>query len=328
MCWSTISSVNTDQFDAAARAVLQFLQNRIGLGLWMVTRVEGDDWIVLEAADRAYGVAPERVFRWSDSFCSRMVKGEGPRIAPRSAEVPAYAEAPIGRLVKIGSYVGVPLAQGDGKLFGTLCGIDPEAQPDEIARELPMIELLGSLLSSILKTELEATAALRRAERAEAEAEFDTMTGIYNRRGWNRLLDAEEARCRRYGHPACVVAIDLDGLKKVNDHYGHAAGDGLICKTAKALRSATRESDVVARLGGDEFAVVGTECNVNEAGRLVERLRTALAVHGVAASFGMAMRGHGKGLKAAWDEADAAMYREKGQHKGIILEEAAEEAAA
>jgi diguanylate cyclase (GGDEF)-like protein len=225
--------------------------------------------------------------------------------------------------VKIGAYVGVPLTQGDGNLFGTLCGIDPEVQPDAIAAELPMVELLGALLSSILKAELDATAALRRAERAEAESEIDPMTGLYNRRGWNRLLDAEEARCRRYGHPACVVAIDLDGLKIVNDRFGLGAGDGLICKTANALRSAARESDVLARLGGDEFAVIGTQCNANETGRLVERLRAALATHGVGASFGMAIRSHGNGLKAALDEADAAMYREKAGHKGEQLEDEA-----
>ena len=96
-------------FEAAARAVLGFLHARFGFDLWMVTRTEGEDWIVLHVEDHGYGVRPGTVFRWSDSFCSRMVQGLGPRVAPDAAGVPAYAEAPIGRQVRIGAYIGLPL---------------------------------------------------------------------------------------------------------------------------------------------------------------------------------------------------------------------------
>lgn len=110
-----------EDFESAASGVLTVLQQSLGFGLWMVTRTEGDAWIVLATADTAYGVAPGDVFRWSDSFCSRMVRGEGPRIAPDSRAVPVYAEAPIGQQVPIGAYVGMPMHLSDGSLFGTLC---------------------------------------------------------------------------------------------------------------------------------------------------------------------------------------------------------------
>lgn len=90
--------------------MLRLLHNRLGFDLWMVTRTEGDDWIVLHAEDHGYGIQDGTVFRWADSFCARMVEGEGPRIAPRSDAVPAYAAAPIGSQVRIGAYVGVPFA--------------------------------------------------------------------------------------------------------------------------------------------------------------------------------------------------------------------------
>jgi hypothetical protein len=75
----------------------------------MVTRTEGNDWIVPHARDSGYGVTPNTVFKWADSFCSHMVAGRGPRIAPVPAAVLVYAAAPIAQQVDIGAQVGVPL---------------------------------------------------------------------------------------------------------------------------------------------------------------------------------------------------------------------------
>jgi len=93
----------------------------------MVTRTKGDDWIVLHAEDHGYGVENDAVFKRADSFCSQMVQGLGPSMASDSDLMPAYASAPIGKQVKIGAYVGVPLSDADGSLFGTLCAIDPDS---------------------------------------------------------------------------------------------------------------------------------------------------------------------------------------------------------
>jgi diguanylate cyclase len=295
-------------FDSAARAVLGFLHARIGFDLWMVTRTEGQDWIVLQASDHGYGVEDGNVFRWADSFCCQMVAGYGPRIAPRSDEIPAYAIAPIGRQVQIGAYIGVPLTYSDGSLFGTLCAIHPTSQTDAIANELALVELLAKLLSTILNIDLLAAEQTRSAERARAEAMSDVLTGLYNRRGWETLLTSEESRCQQLGHSACVISIDLDGLKLVNDTKGHAKGDELLRKTAQVLSSAVRWRDVVARVGGDEFAVLGVECDRSAANLLMERIQTALIAVQVDASLGVAHRNPSSGLFQAWIEADQAMY--------------------
>src|SRR4051812_30560722 len=105
-------------FAGASQEVLAFLQGRIGMDLWMVTRTDDADWVVLSCADRAYGVEPGTVFRWADTVCSRMVRGEGPRVAPRAADVAAYADAPIRAELDVGAYVGVPLIDDHGELFG------------------------------------------------------------------------------------------------------------------------------------------------------------------------------------------------------------------
>ena len=146
-------------FEAAGRAVLSFLHKRFGFSLWMVTRTEGDDWIVLQSEDHGYGVGPGTVFRWADSFCSEMVKGNGPRVAPDSDMVSAYVAAPIGQQVSIKAYIGVPLTKSDGTLFGTLCAIDPVRQPDGLADEQELVELLAALLSKVLNAELRSATA-------------------------------------------------------------------------------------------------------------------------------------------------------------------------
>jgi diguanylate cyclase (GGDEF)-like protein len=300
-------------FEGAARAALAFLHRRLGLRLWMVTRVQGDDWVVLQVEDHCYDVKDGTVFRWADSFCSRMVRGEGPRIAPRSAEVPAYASAPIGRQVKIGAYVGVPLIGVDGTLFGTLCAIDPEAQPAALTQELELVEMVAGLLGSLLRTEMQFAEEIRRAERVEAEALGDALTGLFNRRGWSELLAREEERCRRHGNPAGVLVLDLDDLKTVNDSLGHFEGDRLITRTSAVLKRVVRSQDVAARVGGDEFTVLAVEYCADATATLVTRLRDALAAEGINASIGLAMRHPAHGLPVAWEEADKAMYAEKKQ---------------
>jgi diguanylate cyclase len=298
-------------FQRASVAVLRFLRQRLGFGLWMVTRTDDDDWIVLAAEDHGYGVAPGDLFRWSDSFCSRMVRGLGPRVAPRSEDVPVYAEAPIGRQVPIQAYIGVPIADPDGALFGTLCAIDPAPQPSTIVAEQPLVELLAGLLGNILASEREREEAARRAERAEHDSQIDELTGLGNRRGWEHVLDAEEARSRRYGDPAAVLVLDLDGLKVTNDTLGHAAGDELLRRTALTLREVVREPDYLARVGGDEFSLLALRCGPAAARQLSSRLRAHLTAMGVEASFGSALRHPSRGLRAAWSEADAAMYVDK-----------------
>ena len=297
-----------DNFDMAARGVLDFLHDRLGFDLWMVTRTEGQDWIALQVNDHGYGVKEGSVLYWADSYCSQMVLGYGPQIAPNSQLIPTYNQAPINNQVEIGAYIGLPLTYDDGSLFGTLCAIHPTSQPEDITSELPLLKLLAKLLSSFLNAELKMAEQNRCLERVEAEAMTDILTGLYNRRGWERLLAAEEKRCRHYGYPACVAIIDLDGLKLVNDTYGHAKGDEFIYLAGAALKQATRKQDVVARIGGDEFAVLAIECHLAEGEKLIERIEKLLKVSQISASLGIAERQPSLGLGAAWEEADRLMY--------------------
>ena len=281
----------------------------------MVTRTEEDRSIVLEAEGDRYGVAPLTSFTWADSFCSRMVAGDAPRIAHNSAAVPAYALAALGQHVPIGAYIGVPLTYQDGALFGTLCAFDPAPQPQAIERELPLVEMVAKMLSGVLAAELRAIDAERQKERAAADAETDLLTGLFNRRGWDRMLEIEEKRCQRYGSPAYVVLMDLDGLKSINEGLGHDAGNKLIRRAAKVLRKNVRDSDVVARLGGDQFGILGTPCSSTTAEQILKRVRKALERGGVRASMGLSTRVPALHLSELVIEADQLMYVEKTARK-------------
>ena len=304
-----------DDFETATRAVLAYLHERLGFSFWMMTRTEGNDWIVLQAEDHGYYVEEGEVFRWADSFCSRMILGRGPRVAPCSRDIPAYAAAPIGQQVPIGAYIGVPVARRDGSLFGTLCAIDPLPQEQSILEEQSTVELLARLLETVLEYDLRTVEQARLLERSQKEALTDELTGLLNRRGWEKQIAIEETRARRFGNPACVLIVDLDRLKEVNDTEGHAQGDVLIHKAAQCIRDAIRGSYGVARIGGDEFGILAIETDESGSEALFEKIKQTLSSNGIDASVGKAMREPKLGLGDALAKADRAMYAAKTERR-------------
>ncbi len=306
-----MNSAEFKNFEEAGQAVLKFLYQKFVFNLCMITRTEGDDWIVLQSEDNGYNVQPGQVFRWADSFCSHMVQGKAPRIAPRSEDIPLYVNAPIAKQVEIKAYIGQPLTKEDGSLFGTLCAIDPKPQSDAITKEAGLIDLLGQMLSYILQGELREVEQIRQRERFKEEALNDSLTGLFNRRAWDNLISLEEERCKRYGHPTAILMIDLNNLKTVNDSLGHTAGDELIQKAATALKGCVRSNDIVARLGGDEFAILSIENNQVNAENLVNRVLQVFAEANISAAIGLAMRNPLNGLLKALQEADEKMYAHK-----------------
>jgi diguanylate cyclase (GGDEF)-like protein len=230
-------------FDRACRLVIDYLCEVAPMGLWAVTRVTDGNQLVLASSGGAYPVHPGDAFRFSDSLCSRMVSGEGPRIAP------------------------------------------------DAAREL---------------------------EQARREADADVLTGLLNRRGWDRYLQVEEERFRRFGDPACVVVIDLDRLKVVNDTQGHEAGDRYIQRAAQVLASTVRQGDVLARLGGDEFGIVAVGATSEQASEMVLRADRAMRLSGVTGSFGFAPYSVVTGFPGAWEAADQAMYEQKRRRRARV----------
>jgi len=277
-------------FVDATQAILKLLHQRFGLGLWMVTRTQDEDWIVLVAEDHHYTIVPGTTFHWPDTFCYRMVKGLGPNIAPDINKIKAYSDVPIGRQLPIAAYIGLPLANTDGSLFGTLCAIDPSPQPEKIEEEKDFIYMQARVLSTILHMEQQTKNISQELLSEQKKSRIDELTGIYNRRGWDKHIAIEEERCQRYNSPASIVIVDLDGLKDTNDQHGHAEGDHLLQEMAECLRNVVRPFDIVARIGGDEFALLIVDADESLTMQLIERIRSKLHETNISASIGWAAR--------------------------------------
>lgn len=151
-------------------------------------------------------------------------------------------------------------------------------------------------------------------------AHEDALVGLPNRRGFMRRLDDLIARVRRYGDQAAVLFIDIDGLKAINDSFGHAAGDEALVQVAQRLVQGVRSSDSVARIGGDEFGVLlehADERSAREtARRLVETVAERDFTHDgstmpLSVAVGVALIGESDSAENVIARADAEMYAEK-----------------
>ncbi len=127
---------------------------------------------------------------------------------------------------------------------------------DQIATQVDCLAKVETLASEVYKL-----------------AALDQLTGLYNRRSGEQRMSQEISRAQRHSRPLTVLLIDLDGLKKINDTHGHAAGDSVIKGFADRLQRAIRGSDLAVRLGGDEFMAILPECRSEEVHRVLDRVR-------------------------------------------------------
>jgi diguanylate cyclase (GGDEF)-like protein len=164
-------------------------------------------------------------------------------------------------------------------------------------------------------------------ERQRLQAELhnlainDDLTGLYNRRGFITLARHQARMASRTGKAFLVVFIDLDGLKPINDTYGHQEGNHALVETADILRDSFRQSDIIARIGGDEFAVFVTDAGLDNADTVAKRVRQKLGMcnaqlsqrYQLSFSMGIVSGNSNEAcdIEALLAQADAAMYSEK-----------------
>lgn len=158
------------------------------------------------------------------------------------------------------------------------------------------------------------------SEAFERQAYEDALTGLPNRRAFDEWLRREFARFQRLSQPLCLAVVDLDWFKRINDDFSHSAGDRALQTLAEVLKSQLRSMDIPVRFGGEEFALILPNTESEEALRLCERLRAAIAAidcsefapgSSLTASFGVAESGGCADVACLIDRADAALYQAK-----------------
>jgi len=159
-----------------------------------------------------------------------------------------------------------------------------------------------------------------RVEQLDQLAHLDSLINLPNRRGFMRELERLIARVDRYGINAAMLFVDLDGLKIINDTFGHRAGDGALIEVANLLAKGVRHSDIVARIGGDEFGILLEASDENDAHetatRLVDQICGCEFAHDgevlpLSVAIGVGMIDALDTAETVMDRADEAMYRRK-----------------
>lgn len=164
-------------------------------------------------------------------------------------------------------YAGAPLLDESGHVLGTLAVID--TKPRELS------EVLRGCLNDYATLVMTALQSRKRASALQKLALTDYLTGVPNRAQFELISAAEMAHAVRSGNPYSLFCMDLDGFKQINDRFGHAAGDQVLCEVARRLALTLRQGDMLARLGGDEFAVVARDCKQDAALIIAQRFGEA-----------------------------------------------------
>jgi diguanylate cyclase (GGDEF)-like protein/PAS domain S-box-containing protein len=162
----------------------------------------------------------------------------------------------------------------------------------------------------------------------ERLATTDALTGAYNRRFFMEMAEKDIARFRRYAFPLSLIMFDLDHFKKINDTYGHGAGDRVLTLTGELALQHLRNSDYLGRLGGEEFGVVLVECTLEQAGEVAQRLRQSIQAAAIeqdgqtiqfTASFGVAEIIEGEDLARLLARADESLYQAKNSGRNQVM---------
>lgn len=214
--------------------------------------------------------------------------------------------------------LSTPLRRHLDDLLNTAGWTYEDLSPQQIRTLVSLLSDRQHLLSTVqhLNSELETL---------RSDADRDPLIPVYNRRAFTRELSRQLSFCYRYDTGACLIYIDLDRFKEINDQFGHATGDLALKKFGEILSAHTRESDIVGRLGGDEFAVVLISADREDGLQKAEMFREDVAklrfgTEKSSISFGLscgvAEWQRGESAEAFINRADEAMYQEKHRKSG------------
>jgi diguanylate cyclase len=207
----------------------------------------------------------------------------------------------------------------EGRLDGLLSTMD-EYQRQRGDVDQALTERLHTLVERVASMELEAKGFRDHLEEQRQKALTDPLTGLPNRAAWDERMELEMARWQRYGGDLLVGMVDIDHFKRINDNYGHLAGDKVLKIIADELSKRLRKTDFMARFGGEEFSLLIPSTPLAGAEQLLETLRAAIEAcpfHfkgervSITLSAGVSAFAGGERADVVFERADQALYRAK-----------------
>lgn len=215
-----------------------------------------------------------------------------------------------------------------GRLDQIVAAMDRH-QSSEKARDASLSEQLDALVTRVKSMESESAQAEQKIEEQRQKALRDVLTQLPNREAYDQRLQQEFERWRRYGRPLSLVVCDIDFFKRINDGYGHLAGDKVLRIIAKSLAKRLRKTDFIARYGGEEFVVLMPETEREQALKVSEGVREAIAscpFHfkdepvSLTMSFGVCEFVKGDRAEQVFARADKALYqaKENGRNQCVL----------
>lgn len=267
------------------------------------------------------------------SICAHALLQPGLLIVPDTKQDPRFATNPlVTGEPHLRFYAGALLESHDGYPLGTLCVLDHMPRKLSEHQRFALQALANQVMAhmelmrshreqELLIQELEAT-----REELARQATTDPLTGLLNRRAFERRMHQELALSGRSAAHATFLMFDLDHFKRINDKYGHQVGDEVLVRVAESCRDTLRDTDVVARWGGEEFAVLMPHTSMSYARHAATRLQERLAsvcieaiadnmaqVPVITASIGICSLSGKRDLNDCIQRADALLYQAKAE---------------
>jgi diguanylate cyclase (GGDEF)-like protein len=297
----------------------------LALGVEATSLLIADDDAIargrVERSVREWGYSPIVVEDGATALARLSVHG-GPKLAILDWEMPGLSGPQVCRIVRSRSavpYIYLILLTSRGARENLVEGLSAGAD-DYVLKPFDPIELRLRLSTGrrIVKLQQEL---LEARQELEQRANHDALTGAVNRGAMLNKIEEEASRSQRTLVPFCIVLFDLDFFKRVNDTYGHRAGDEVLKETVRRAQQALRPYDVLGRYGGEEFIVLLPGCDLDDGAVVAERLRARISGSpfmpessklNISASFGLVSSSLGHStLEAMIDAADKALYKAK-----------------
>jgi hypothetical protein len=282
-----VHEIELQSFDEKCVSALKQLQAKLDFGLWMVTKVDGDDWIVLKAVDRDYGVQDGDVFVWMESFCCSMVQGLGPTFAPNSENVPAYAQAKIGQKVPIQAYMGFPLRDAQGELIGTLCAINPTTVPESWAEHEQFANDIAEKLSHDYQKEYDHAILSLDESISYSSAESDVT--LHTPCHWNDVMEAHRQQSTQKDVSMSVLTVKVD-VRYIDQS-----------NLTNSLHKTLGRSNFLSYQGNGIYAALLMNCNAPKLDAYIKLTNICLTKFGVTHKIGSCVCSPTKGITEAYE---------------------------